>query len=100
MWEDLRSGWQAYISKNGFNGGSDWQTGGVKAVFVKSNSSNERRQIVVDGTGGAIISCIFKEAGTGKQGVIVQKLDSAGNTAWAANGVVVVAHSNELLPGG
>jgi hypothetical protein len=91
MWEDLRSGLAGiYAQKMDTNGASVWQTGGVKVIFVKSNSSNERRQIVGDGTGGAIISCIFRGAGTGKQGVIVQKLDSAGNTAWADNGVVVV----------
>ncbi|HJX36881.1 MAG TPA: hypothetical protein VJ280_08010 [Dehalococcoidales bacterium] len=91
MWEDLRSGLASiYAQKMDSNGASAWQTGGIKVIFVKSNSSNERRQIVGDGTGGAVISCIFKEAGTGKQGVIVQKLDSAGNTAWADNGVAVV----------
>jgi hypothetical protein len=91
MWEDLRSGLASiYAQKMDSNDGSAWQTGGVKAIFVKSNSSNERRQIVGDGTGGAIISCIFREAGTGKQGVIVQKLDSAGNTAWPGNGVVAI----------
>ena len=91
MWEDLRNGLASiYAQKMDSNGASAWQTGGIKVIFVKSNSSNERRQIVGDGTGGAVISCIFKEAGTGKQGVIVQKLDSAGNTAWAGNGVVVV----------
>ena len=47
------------------------------------------RQIAGDGIGGAVISCSFKEAGTGKQGVLVQKLDSAGNTVWPNNGVVV-----------
>jgi hypothetical protein len=91
MWEDLRNGLASiYAQKMDSNGASAWQTGGIKVIFVKSNSSNERRQIVGDGTGSAVISCIFKEVGTGKQGVIVQKLDSAGNTAWADNGVVVV----------
>jgi hypothetical protein len=92
IWEDLRSGLSSiYAQKMDSSGSSQWQTGGVKVIFVKSNSSDERRQIVGDGTGGAIISSIFKGDGTGKQGVIVQKLDSAGNTAWAGNGVVVVA---------
>jgi len=92
MWEDMRSGLSSiYAQKMDSHGGSQWQNGGVKVIFVKSNSSDERRQIVGDGTGGAIISSIFRGAGTGKQGVIVQKLDSEGNTAWAGNGVVVVA---------
>ncbi len=35
------------------------------------------------------MSCSFKEAGTSKKGVLVQRLDSTGKTAWPGNGVVV-----------
>ena len=90
MWEDMRNGLVSiYAQKMDSDGVSEWQIGGVKVCNVKSNSSFEWRQIAGDGIGGAVISCSFKEAGTGKQGVLVQKLDSAGNTVWPNNGVVV-----------
>jgi hypothetical protein len=68
---------------------SEWQTGGVKVCYVKSNSSFVWRQIAGDGSGGAVISGCFREADTGNHGVLVQKLDPAGKTAWPNNGVVV-----------
>jgi hypothetical protein len=71
------------------NGTTEWQTGGVKVCYVKSNSSFVWRQIAGDGSGGAVISCCFKEAGTGNQGILVQKLDATGKTVWPNNGVVV-----------
>ena len=42
-----------------------------------------------DGLGGAIVSCRFKEAGTNKKGVLVQKLDATAKTVWPGNGIVV-----------
>ena len=90
MWEDMRNGLVSiYAQKMDSDGVSEWQIGGVKVCNVKSNSSFAWRQIAGDGSGGAVISCSFKEAGTGKQGILVQKLDSAGNTVWPNNGVVV-----------
>jgi hypothetical protein len=90
MWEDLRNGLASiYAQRMNSSGASEWQTGGVKVCYVKSNSSFVWRQIAGDGSGGAVISCCFKEADTGNQGVRVQKVDPAGNTVWPNNGVAV-----------
>ena len=90
MWEDIRNGLASiYAQRMDSSGASEWQTGGVKVCYVKSNSSFVWRQIAGDGLGGAVISCCFKEADTGNQGILVQKLDPAGKTAWPNNGVVV-----------
>jgi hypothetical protein len=90
MWEDLRNGLVSiYAQKMDNNGATEWQTGGVKVCYVKSNSSFVWRQIAGDGFGGGVISCCFKEAGTGNQGILVQKLDATGKTVWPNNGVVV-----------
>ena len=90
MWEDLRNGLASiYAQKMDANGTTEWQTGGVKVCYMKSNSSFVWRQIAGDGSGGAVISCCFKEAGTGNQGILVQKLDAAGKNVWPNDGVVV-----------
>ena len=40
------------------------------------------------GSGGAIIACSYKEAETGKKGLLAQRLDATGKAVWS-NGVVV-----------
>jgi hypothetical protein len=90
MWEDLRNGLASiYAQKTDSSGASEWQIGGVKVCYVKSNSSFVWRQIAGDGSSGAVISYCFKEADTGNHGVLVHKLDSAGRTVWPNNGVLV-----------
>jgi hypothetical protein len=90
MWEDLRRGLASiYAHRVGSDGTLEWPPGGVPVCYIKSNASLVFRQMVSDGLGGAIISCSFKEAGTNKRGVLVQKLDSTGKTAWPDNGIVV-----------
>ncbi len=90
IWEDLRNGLASiYAQRIDSDGTATWQTGGVKVCYVKSNASLSWRQIASDGSGGTIVSCSFKEAGTGKKGILVQKLDSAGKTVWPGNGIVV-----------
>lgn len=90
MWEDLRRGLVSiYAHRVGSDGTLKWPPGGVPVCYIKSNASLVFRQMVSDGLGGAIISCSFKEAGTNKRGVLVQKLDSTGKTAWPDNGIVV-----------
>jgi hypothetical protein len=86
MWEDLRNGLVSiYAQKVTADGTPVWQAGGVKVLYVKSNASLAFRQIVADGQGGAIVSCLFNEAGR----ILVQKLDSSGETVWPSSGVVV-----------
>ncbi len=100
LWEDLRNGLASiYAQRVGPDGAMKWQAGGLQVCYVKSNASLFFRQVVSDGLGGAIVSCRFKEAGTGKKGTLVQKLDSAGKTVWPGNGIVVTGSdtTNHLL---
>ena len=86
MWEDLRNGLASiYAQKMDSGGAAEWQIGGVKVCYVKSNSSFVWRQIAGDGSGGAVISCSF----TDNPGILVQKLNSDGSTVWPNNGVEV-----------
>lgn len=90
IWEDLRNGLASiYAQEVAADGTLAWQPGGVEALYVRSNASLAFRQIVGDGRGGAIVSCRFNEAGTGKKGILVQKLDSSGKILWPGNGIVV-----------
>ena len=91
IWEDMRNGLASiYAQKVAADGTLSWQSGGVETVFVKSNASFAFRQIVADGQGGAIVSCRFNDAGTGKKGILVQKLDSAGKLVWPVSGIKVL----------
>ena len=90
IWEDLRNGLSSiYAQRIGTDGSIQWVLGGVKVCYIKSAASTAFRQIVSDGLGGALVSCRFNELGTGKQGVLVQRLDSSGKTLWPGNGLVV-----------
>jgi len=92
IWEDLRNGLASiYAQRVAADGTLSWQPGGVETLYVKSNASLAFRQIVADGQGGAIVSCRFNEAGTGKKGILVQKLDSAGKLMWSGSGIRVIS---------
>ena len=91
IWEDLRNGLASiYAQRVAADGTLSWQPGGVETLYVKSNASLAFRQIVANGQGGAIVSCRFNEAGTGKKGILVQKLDSAGKLMWPGRGIRVL----------
>jgi len=91
IWEDLRKGLASiYAQRISAAGRLSWQPGGVETLYVKSNASLAFRQIVADGQGEAIVSCRFNEAGTGKKGILVQKLDSAGKLVWPGSGIRVI----------
>ncbi len=90
LWEDLRNGLASiYAQRADPDGAMKWQAGGVQVCYVKSNASLFFRQSVSDGLGGALVTCRFKEAGTGNKGVLVQRLDSNGRAVWSSNGIMV-----------
>lgn len=104
IWEDLRNGLASiYSQRVDLDGVMKWQAGGVQVCYVKSNASLSWRQIAGDMSGGAIVSYGFKEAGTSKKGILVQKLDSAGKTIWPDNGIVATGSDTSthlLIPDG
>jgi hypothetical protein len=91
IWEDGRKGLaNTYAQRIGSDGVIMWQPEGVEVSYIKSNTSFIFRQMVDDGQGGALVSCRFKNADNGKQGIMVQRLDSSGRKVWPGNGVVAV----------
>ncbi len=89
VWEDMRKGLASiYAQRIGADGAVKWQPEGVEVCYIKSNASFIFRQIVSDGQGGALISCRFKNAENGNQGILVQRLNSGGGKVWPGNGIV------------
>jgi hypothetical protein len=89
IWEDLRHGLASiYAQRIGADGSINWRAGGEEVCYIKTNASFWPTTAVSDGSGGAIIACSYKEAETGKKGLLVQRLDATGRALWG-NGVVV-----------
>jgi len=89
IWEDLRKGLMSmYTQKIDADGNIKWQPGGEEVCYIETHSSFWPRTAVSDGSGGTIIACSYKEAETGKKGLLAQRLDATGRAVWG-NGVVV-----------
>ena len=95
IWEDLRQGMMSiYAQRIDAEGNIKWQEGGVKVCYIKSHSSFAYRTAVSDGSGGAIIAWGYKEAETNEEGLLVQRIDAGGRTAWPSNGVLACTARN------
>jgi len=95
IWEDLRKGLMSmYAQKIDADGSIKLQPGGEEVCYIKTNSSFWPRMAVSDGSGGAIIAWGYKEAETNEEGLLVQRIDAAGRTAWPSNGVLACAARN------
>ncbi|GAH16664.1 unnamed protein product, partial [marine sediment metagenome] len=78
IWEDLRKGLTSvYAQRIDALGDIRWQPGGEEVCYIEMNSSFWPYMAVSDGSGGVIVSF----------GTRAQKIDTAGNTIWPANGV-------------
>ena len=89
IWGDMRHGLASiYAQKIGSDGSINWQPDGAEVCYIKTNASFWPQTAVSDGSGGAIIACSYKEAETGKKGLLVQRLDATSSAVWG-NGVVV-----------
>jgi hypothetical protein len=88
-WADMRHGLASiYAQRIDADGSINWRAGGEEVCYIKTNASFWPTTAVSDGSGGAIIACSYKEAETGKKGLLVQRLDATGRALWG-NGVVV-----------
>jgi len=78
VWEDLRKGLTSvYAQRIDDQSDVKWQPGGEEVCYIDRSSSFWPYMAVSDGAGNAIVSF----------GTRVQKIDTAGNTVWSANGV-------------
>ncbi|MDO9333396.1 MAG: hypothetical protein Q7T57_02600 [Dehalococcoidales bacterium] len=73
------------------NGNVIWQPRGVQALRSESGWTS-RPDMVVDRLGGAIVTLTFRDDMLKKQGILLHKLDSAGNTVWLVNDIGVDAN--------
>jgi len=70
------------------NGNVTWQPRGVETIRTKSGSS-QRPDMVVDRLGEAIVTLVFRDYTLKKLGILLHKLDSAGETVWQVNDIGV-----------
>jgi hypothetical protein len=90
-WTESRSttGFDIYAQKLSASGAAQWGTNGI-AVCVTSDEQNFSK-ILADGAGGAFI-CWYdlrNAGGNSSKEIFIQKINSAGTAALAANGVKV-----------
>jgi hypothetical protein len=101
-WMDTRSGnLDIYAQRLSSLGGTYWLGNGYAVCTAANNQSD--LAICADGSGGAIMAWEDNRAGTGD--LYAGRVTSVGNTAWAANGIVISAQTNfqfdpVLLPDG
>lgn len=97
-WSDYRSNVSSdiYMQKIDIDtAGYYWASNGVP--ICTTSISEDRHKMVTDGAGGAIITWeIFTASG---RDVYAQKINSAGQTAWTQDGIVICnAYSDQILP--
>jgi hypothetical protein len=87
-WADKRNGldYDIYCQRVDSNGTSFWQSNGVAVAATVGNQS-ALDMLSNSQINGAIIT--WKDARTGNEDIYAQKINSAGITQWASNGVPV-----------
>ncbi|MBU4174238.1 MAG: hypothetical protein KKB90_01060 [Actinobacteria bacterium] len=84
-WEDLRSGnYDIYAQRVDSSGTTRWAANGV-LICNMPNALDPR--IIPDGNGGAVIT--WQDSRSGNYDIYAQKVNSAGNVHWTANGVEI-----------
>lgn len=94
-WQDFRNGnYDIYAQTMTATGTPGWAANGV-AVCTQA-SAQLSPMIVEDTVGGVIVAWEDRRHGTFVQAIYAQRLDSAGNKLWAADGVPI-AISSDLI---
>jgi hypothetical protein len=95
VWQDRRNNtdYNIYAQRLNYDGEPQW---GVQGVVVCSSVYDQfNAQIVIDGTGGAIIAWHDYSAGNGFIDIYAQRISSDGNILWSpANGVAICNATN------
>ena len=88
VWEDYRDGAaDIYAQRITADGNAAWTAGGV--ALVTAVGDQLAPQIVVDGSGGAIV--VWEDHRGGNGDIYAQRIDANGVVQWAADGVAVSA---------
>lgn len=92
-WQDSRSGtsWDIYARRVNFSGTPQWTADGVAVCTATGGQVSPTP--VGDGAGGVIL--VWNDARSGPGNIYAQRLNSAGATQWAANGVPVCAFAGD-----
>ncbi len=93
-WEDSRSGtdYDIYAQRVNAAGTIQWREDGVA---ISTAAGNEYMpQIIMDGSGGAIIAWGDNRSGTGSD-IYAQRVNSAGMIQWTTNGVAICTASGD-----
>jgi hypothetical protein len=86
-WHDYRSGnWDIYAQRVDANGDTLWPADGL-AISTAANNQYFR-QLVGDGSGGAIITWWDSRSGSYSD-IYAQRVDANGDTLWPADGVAI-----------
>lgn len=97
-WQDFRNGSanpDIYCQRINSAGAAQWTASGV--AVCNAGDKQENPQIVSDGSGGAVI--VWQDNRLGNYDIYCQRMDSAGNAQWVANGLVICnAVNNQYLP--
>jgi hypothetical protein len=100
VWRDTRNfpdTGEIFAQRVNGAGAPQWTAGGVS--IASAPDLQQRPVIVSDGSGGAIMAWEDRRNGFGNVDIFAQRVNAAGATQWAANGVAVsVATGDQLLP--
>jgi hypothetical protein len=92
VWEYDRTGdWDLYAQRIDASGEIQWAEGGVP-ICTSANAQFDAK-LARDGSGGAIVAWHDLRAGA-RVDIYAQRVDAAGETRWAANGVSVCTAEN------
>lgn len=87
-WRKTISG--IFVQRIGTDGNMIWQPCS-EGILPAESGWSVRHDMVVDSNGGSIITLMFRDDTLKKQGIILHKLDSLGNTVWQVNDIGVDA---------
>jgi len=98
VWQDYRADVEEemsdiYAQRVDKYGKPLWLANGV--AICTADSSQLYPKIISDGACGAVIVWQDERNGSGNANIYAQRVDSSGNTVWAANGAVVCDTSNK-----
>jgi len=89
-WEDGRSGTDIYAQRVDANGDTLWPADGV--AICTAGLSQNKPQLVSDGSGGAVI--VWEDHRFGGSDIYAKRIDADGNALWVGNGVVICDATN------
>lgn len=90
IWEDHRGSYSdIYAQKIDANGNVQWTSDGVA---VATGIGNQHKPQLIPILGGAIIT--WQDWRSTYSNIHAQRIDSAGNTLWATNGVIICSESS------